>query len=571
MANRKVVPIDKHTQARGRTAEALLENGHKPEAVEVVPEPIQQYSIEVGVDLIDVGENVRETPAPESRHKELVASIKQHGVIQPIRLRPKGDGRFEIVAGGRRFAAAKSAGLKKVPVVIGTPTDQDALIEGLVENLEREDLNPLDEAKAYQRLVETGLSQKALSARVGKSEPAISNAIRLLGAAPQVQQLLRSGKLQAASVKAMVSLPPEQQKELAGRAIEQKLSSKEVEAAASRMRKDAEQAAKDDAERLASIARYEAAIATALKRKGVTAKTTLVIGHHAGEFQKGVHKVRNPVVGAQYDKFTAYDDGGGGYRQEKGFKTCACDAIEVSIDTWDREGKVKIARGCILPKQHVKAFVEERDKVARAAAKANAKALATMTKDVLSGLMASETELSAEGHRLMLFRLYLSAGYGSEQKVAAFIRKFAKVPKGEHVSTYGGRAGSQLWTAIQAAPAKEIAERLVDEAFHAIDLDPFSASDYQIENVAPIRATLAETFGVDKAFVDGGRGLWPPKPETKAKPVKGDLPDEEGLDDLVQEGIVTDEGAAVIQDEQAEVLPTIGAIAEEPKRGNGGE
>ena len=288
----KVVPIDKKTQARGRTAEALLEapkngNGHAPEKESpfTVPGNAGGFSIEVKVDLIDHLDNVRQTPPPDARHKELVASIKQHGILQPIRIRPTGDGRYQIIAGGRRFEAAKSANLTKVPVVIGSPTDQDALIEGLVENLEREDLNPIDEARAFEALIKTGLSQKALSVRVGKSESTISNALRLLTADVKVQELLQSGKLQASSVKAMVSLPPEKQTELAARAIEQKLSSKDVEAAAARMRKEAADEERRDAEEADSIARYEKAVAAVLKRKGVSVKTTLVLGHHVEAFR----------------------------------------------------------------------------------------------------------------------------------------------------------------------------------------------------------------------------------------------------------------------------------------------
>ena len=202
----------------------------------------------------------------------------------------------------------------------------------------------------------------------------------------------------------------------------------------------------------------------------------------------------------------------------------------------------------------MKAFVDERDAELVARAKANAKKLNQMHKEVADGLLASPTELSGEGSRLLLYRLYVNPAYGIEQKVTAFIRKFADVPKGTSVSTHGRDAAELLLKAVIAAPLEEIAKRLVEYAMAALgDSSPYDEAEYNAESYGPVRLWLAETFAVDKEMVDGGRGLYPkPKEKPKAEPQPGDVPDDAGVDDLVAEGIVPAEEA-------------------EYARGNGGE
>ncbi|MGH9198103.1 MAG: ParB/RepB/Spo0J family partition protein, partial [Acidimicrobiia bacterium] len=131
----------------------------------------------------------------EEELRDLVSSVRQHGVLQPIVVRPIRD-RFEVVAGERRWRAAASAGLETIPAVVMSLTDQEALELALVENLQREDLNSMERARAYQRLSgDFGLTQEQIADRVGKSQPSVANAIRLLNLPPEIQTALESGRI----------------------------------------------------------------------------------------------------------------------------------------------------------------------------------------------------------------------------------------------------------------------------------------------------------------------------------------------------------------------------------------
>jgi ParB family chromosome partitioning protein len=139
----------------------------------------------------------------------LVESIRRHGVLQPIVVRPVADG-YQVVAGERRWKAAQAAGLESVPAVIRSMTDQETLELALVENLQREDLNPVERARAYHQLTsEFGLTQEQVAERVGKSQPSVANALRLLGLPPQVLSSLESGRISEGHAKAILGLPDE--------------------------------------------------------------------------------------------------------------------------------------------------------------------------------------------------------------------------------------------------------------------------------------------------------------------------------------------------------------------------
>ena len=135
----------------------------------------------------------------------LVDSIRRHGVLQPIVVRPAAGG-FEVVAGERRWRAAKAAGLSTIPVVVRTLTDQEALELALVENLQREDLNPMERARAYRRLMQDfGLTQEQIAERVGKSQPSVANALRLLNLPAQIQVSLEVGRITEGHARALLS------------------------------------------------------------------------------------------------------------------------------------------------------------------------------------------------------------------------------------------------------------------------------------------------------------------------------------------------------------------------------
>jgi ParB family chromosome partitioning protein len=144
---------------------------------------------------------------------ELAASIKESGVLQPIMVRRKGDGIYELIAGERRWRASKEAGLETIPVVIRNCSDQEALLLALVENLQREDLNPMETARAYSRMMnEFGLTQDAIAVKVGRDRSSIANFVRLIHLHPEVQELVEGGTLTTGHAKALLGLPsPEEQ------------------------------------------------------------------------------------------------------------------------------------------------------------------------------------------------------------------------------------------------------------------------------------------------------------------------------------------------------------------------
>lgn len=159
----------------------------------------------------------RITPSPlqprrtfdEAKIEELAASVRNQGIIQPLVVRRKGD-HYELIAGERRWRAAMKAGLREVPVVVREASDNEVLQLALIENLQREDLNPIEEANAYRRLQEEfRWSQEEMADRVGKSRPAVANAMRLLSLPAEVQQEVASGNLAAGQARALLGLHTE--------------------------------------------------------------------------------------------------------------------------------------------------------------------------------------------------------------------------------------------------------------------------------------------------------------------------------------------------------------------------
>ena len=147
----------------------------------------------------------------EDELSALAASIAEHGIVQPLTVRSLGtSGYYQIIAGERRWRAARIAGLTEVPAVIMDADDKKTMVLALIENLQRQDLNPVEEALGYQRLMgEFGLTQEEAAAKVGKSRPAVANALRLLGLAPEVLEMVRSGKLSAGHARAVLVLKTE--------------------------------------------------------------------------------------------------------------------------------------------------------------------------------------------------------------------------------------------------------------------------------------------------------------------------------------------------------------------------
>lgn len=163
--------------------------------------------------------------------EELSKSIKQNGIIQPLLVRPMSDGSYQLVAGERRWRAARMAGLTEVPVTIREMTDEEATVFALIENLQREDLNPVEEAQGLKSLIETyGFTQEEAAERVGKSRVAVTNTLRLLKLPDSVLTLLGDGKLTAGHCRALISLDDEKEMlRIADSAITNDLSVRQVE------------------------------------------------------------------------------------------------------------------------------------------------------------------------------------------------------------------------------------------------------------------------------------------------------------------------------------------------------
>jgi ParB family chromosome partitioning protein len=198
-----------------------------------------QESLEVDVDLIDPSSQQPRTRFDEGALERLAISIREHGVVQPILVRRRGN-RYELIAGERRWRAAQRAGLARIPVVLKDVADEDLLEIALTENVQREDLNPIEEAQAYQKLIESvGLTQEALASRFGRDRSYITNYLRLLRLPEDIQRLVEEGRLSTGHARTVLGLPQEaQQRRAARQVIEKGLSVRATEALVKRLLTD---------------------------------------------------------------------------------------------------------------------------------------------------------------------------------------------------------------------------------------------------------------------------------------------------------------------------------------------
>ncbi len=174
----------------------------------------------------------------EAALAELAASVAQHGVLQPLLVRPLPGGQYQLVAGERRWRAARMAGLQEVPAVVREMSEQEAAEIALIENLQRQDLNPMEEAQGYRTLMESyGLTQEETAKAVNKSRPAVANALRLLSLPGSIASLVQSGELSAGHARALLSFETKEQQEVAAKAaVSQGLSVRALENMAKKAR-----------------------------------------------------------------------------------------------------------------------------------------------------------------------------------------------------------------------------------------------------------------------------------------------------------------------------------------------
>ncbi|MGH8870935.1 MAG: ParB/RepB/Spo0J family partition protein [Acidimicrobiia bacterium] len=208
--------------------------------IPIDPTPTQPGGYqEIPVDQIRVNPDQPRSRFDDESLEEMAASMKEVGVLQPIVV-TVGDQGFVLIAGERRWRAAKRAGLTEIPAVVREATGRPTLVEALIENVQRQDLTPLEEAHAYQQLLENyGMTQEQVAVRVGKSRPSISNTLRLLQLPEPVQEMVDAGELSAGHARALVGLEDAAYAtHLAGRAVDEGLSVRQIEEAV-RVRKGA--------------------------------------------------------------------------------------------------------------------------------------------------------------------------------------------------------------------------------------------------------------------------------------------------------------------------------------------
>src|SRR4051812_1738059 len=209
-------------KALGRGLSALLSADSAP--------TVQEESSEISIDLIDPSPVQPRSYFDERALQELAMSIRENGVVQPVLVRPQGP-RYELVAGERRWRAAQVAGLQKIPVIIRDIASDKVLELALIENIQREDLNAIEEARAYKNLLETvGLTQESLAQRVGRDRSYITNYIRLLRLPEDLQQLVQEGKLSAGHARTLLGVDDMAiQRRVARRILDKGLSVRETE------------------------------------------------------------------------------------------------------------------------------------------------------------------------------------------------------------------------------------------------------------------------------------------------------------------------------------------------------
>ena len=258
----------------GRGLGALIDDFSAPET--------QQEVTRLPLQKVEPNPNQPRRRFDKEELQSLADSIAEHGILQPLAVRAMEGGFYQIIAGERRWRAARLAGLKEVPVVVVEADDRTVMELALIENLQRQDLNPMEEAEGYRVLTEEyGLTQEQAAARVGKSRPAVANALRLLALPEDVRSLVEKGELSAGHARAVLSLPtPARQRAAAQKILTLRLSVRQAEAMCKRLA--AEEKKPEPAKRPAVnyIAECEKALTRRLDRK-----VRIVGGKRKGRFE----------------------------------------------------------------------------------------------------------------------------------------------------------------------------------------------------------------------------------------------------------------------------------------------
>jgi ParB family chromosome partitioning protein len=191
----------------------------------------ERQPTDIPIDLITFSPYQPRKSRDDEKFQELVRSVRLHGILQPIVVRSRGERSYELVAGERRLRAASEAGLTRIPAVIKEFTNEQSIEVSLIENLQREDIGPLEAAAAYRRLIdEFGVTQDDIAFRIGKSRPSIANTLRLLNLPEEIQQSLAAGQMAEGHARALLAImDPEQQRDIWRRVVRDQLTVRETE------------------------------------------------------------------------------------------------------------------------------------------------------------------------------------------------------------------------------------------------------------------------------------------------------------------------------------------------------
>lgn len=273
----------------GRGLDALLgENGATMDDAPL--DKLQQMPVE----LLKRGQYQPRRQMDPQALDDLASSIAKQGVLQPVVVRKLVSGDYEIIAGERRWRAAQQAGLERIPVVVRDLTDQDAMVIGLIENLQREDLNPIEEARGMQRLIEEfSMTHQQVADSVSRSRAAVSNLLRLLFLQPDVRNLLEQGEIDMGHARALLSLDEGLQLKAAQQIIKGKMSVRQAEQLVRRMQEERSSPTKQKKEKDPDIRNLEESLSERLGthveiKLGSRGKGKLVIDFHGNDVLQGI-------------------------------------------------------------------------------------------------------------------------------------------------------------------------------------------------------------------------------------------------------------------------------------------
>lgn len=462
--------LSKKAQASGRSRKAPAEKpAAEPESVVVVTEPTPLL---VSPQEIITTSNVR---AKETNLADLTASVRKHGVLEPIGVRVD-RGHYTLVFGARRLAAALAAKLDTVPVTVVSAEASDMLLQ-LTENMLREDLDPIDQARAYVALMESeGWTQEQLGRYVGLKQSTISNAVRMLEQPEEVQTAVQAGTLTPAAAKSMASLDPEVQQKVAAAAVEQKMSSRDVDSVVQRYKEDERRKrewAKADTERRDSFLEQ-------LKKAKTPKKALIVVDKESDAAWLAEQGYANARV---FDFDTDH--------RQPDWK-CDCKAV------MPRQWSERLERVCVV-QEHAETAKAEKASAAREVQAARQKKVAAARKVVRSASISDTGDLTIDGLRMALYVTLMLADRERTGSLPAFVRRHG----GEWPDHGAYGDGSVVWECIESMQRDDVVSELSGVLVGQLVPNVWSDMAYGVKQHAGFRRWAVAQYGLDKETVWG--------------------------------------------------------------------